>query len=289
MSYKYPNVSVDFGTKTSPGMTFIFHPMLADLLDTLAIKYSSWQFVGTEGKYADEARTQIRVHTMVVLNDENPRVDVGTVRITNRYHRDKGTQLTYSIYNGRIANSRERGHTVTTIDKKLALKTIAKYFTAVPVTERLNDALHDAQQRVSRTYQHVASRIHIKVGTAFPYMKSYIYKHWDDFLATVPESTVPIMREMLALEAELAQLESLKNPSGSGQVSLTVLTEHDKYTVLHNGRISVWDAHALPTEVRQAIGMLKLSEIGAVVPEVGVRMTSSTFSITVPSKCVGQW
>ena len=63
---------------------------------------------------------------------------------------------------------------------------------------------------------------------------------------------------------------------------LTVLIEGDKYVVLHNGNMCVFTQDGLLPEMRQRIGMLKLVDVGSVLPDVGARVRADAFMIIAP-------
>lgn len=285
MTYKYPNVVFDFTAKVPEGAVMALQPMMADLIDTLAVKYAGWQFIAVDGKYTDEHCNRIEAHNFRVMDDSNPRKEIGAIGIHHRYVATSGRrEVCYSIQNRRISHSRSRGYRVVTKDKKLAIKTVANFFTPEPLADRLVEARQLAIDNITnRTHKRTAS-MNLHLATVLPHMQEFVYSHWDEFAATTSADVLDEATRVKTLQEEISGLESLQPKNQKSGKLLTVLIERDKYAVLHDGRVSVLDVDEVPPDMKRAIGMLKLNDVGAVLPGIGVRVANESFYIHVPDE-----
>lgn len=122
----YPNVVLHDDIIKHPTHAtshYTMHPMMAALLDVLAVKYSSWMFKchAVKPGVEVEGRTPVTIIGFLVMDKGDT---VGTVGLDTRYHANRGAERCYKIYNQRISRSRERGSSTLTTNIKHAIKTI---------------------------------------------------------------------------------------------------------------------------------------------------------------------
>ncbi len=273
----YPNVILheDMTAKAShPHNTYTMHPMLAQLLDVLAVKYSQWVFKCSMMR--EREPNKVTIMGFLVLDKGNV---VGKVGLDTRHHRSRGAEQCYKIYNERISKARERGSSTLTTNIKQAVKVIESFFTPAPIRERMNDLcllgrnnLSMEQRRVEREYRNQ----HQEVS---PHIKEYIDAHREHMLQWLPTDVATKVVSTFELRGKAKEVQQMLEDANQ---MLTVLIEGDKYTVLHNGNISVLQQEGLPHDMRQRLGMLKLVESGEALPNVGVRMRPDAFMIVAP-------
>jgi hypothetical protein len=273
----YPNVILheELANKPShPHNTYTMHPMLAQLLDVLAVKYSQWVFKCNSVR--EREPNKVTIMAFSVLDKGSV---VGKVGLDTRYHRSRGSEMCYKIYNERISKARERGSSTLTTNIKQAVRVIESFFTPAPIRERMTDLcllgrnnLSMEQRRVERDYRNQ----HQEVS---PHIKEYIDAHREHMLQWLPTDVAAKVVSTFELRDKAKEVHRMSEDANQ---MLTVLIEGDKYTVLHNGNISVLQQDHLPHDMRQRLGMLKLVESGEALPNVGVRMRPDAFMITAP-------
>lgn len=273
----YPNVILheEMTAKPShPHNTYTLHPMLAQLLDILAVKYSQWVFKCSSFK--EKEPNKVTIMGFSVLDKGNM---VGKVGLDTRYHRSRGSERCYKIYNERISRSRERGSSTLTTNIKHAVKVIESFFTPAPIRERMEDLFNVGRNNLSMEQRRVERDYRDQHHEVSPYIRAYIDKHKEHLMQWLPPDAAAKLVTMFELGTKT---EMMRGMSEAANEMLTVLIEDDKYTVLHNGNISVLQQNHLPQEMRQRLGMLKLVEFGEAIPNVGIRIRSDAFLIVAP-------
>lgn len=279
----YPNVILheDVTAKAShPHNTYTIHPMLAQLLDVLAVKYSQWVFKCSMMR--EREPNKVTIMGFLVLDKGNV---VGKVGLDTRYHRSRGNETCYKIYNERISKARERGTSTLTTNIKQAIRVIESFFTPAPLRERMNDlcllgrnSLSMEQRRAERDHRDAHNEV-------APHIREYINAHREHMLQWLPTDVAAKVVAKYELQDKLTAMQQMSQDANQ---MLTVLIEGDKYTVLHNGNISVLQQDGLPHDMRQRLGMLKLVESGEALPNVGVRVRQDAFMITAPDNFLSE-
>ena len=273
----YPNVILheDITAKAlHPPNTYTMHPMLAQLLDVLAVKYSQWVFKCSMMK--EREPNKVTIMGFLVLDKGNV---VGKVGLDTRYHRSRGNETCYKIYNERISKARERGSSTLTTNIKQAIRVIESFFTPAPIRERMNDLCLLGRNNLSSEQRRVERELREAHNDIAPHIREYIDAH----RAHMMQWLSPDVATQLVAKYELHdKFKAMQQMTQDANQMLTVLIEGDKYTVLHNGNISVLQQEGLPHDMRQRLGMLKLVESGEAVPNVGVRMRPDAFMIVAP-------
>lgn len=273
----YPNVILheEMTAKPShPNNTYTLDPMVAQLLDILAVKYSQWVFKCS--MFKEREPNKVTIIGFLVLDKGNV---VGKVGIDTRYHRSRGSERCYKIYNERISRSRERGSSTLTTNIKHAVKVIESFFTPAPIRERMEDLFNVGRNNLSMEQRRVERDFRDQHQEVSPHIREYIEAHKEHMLQWLSPDIAAKVLVRYELHDKAVAMQQMAKESNE---MLTVLVEGDKYTVLHNGNISVLQQDHLPQEMRQRLGMLKLVEFGEAIPSVGIRIRSDAFLITAP-------
>lgn len=278
----YPNVVLhDDITKhpDHPTSNYTMHPMMAALLDVLAVKYSSWVFkcnaIKTTGAEV-EGRTPVTIMGFLVMDKGDV---VGTVGLDTRYHATRGSERCYKVYNQRLSRARERGSSTLTTNVKHAIKTIETFFTPPPIREQLGAIYYAGRENLDSSYRVASMRVRDYAEDLNPHIQEYININKDQFLQWLSPDNAKLAIAAFEAKGKAQEMEALRE---KGKDMLTVLIEGDKYTVLHNGNMCVFAQDDLLPEMRQRIGMLKLVEPGSVLPDVGTRVNANAFLIVAP-------
>lgn len=254
------------------------HRMLQELADKLVIKYPKWDFIAP----VDSTRLVNDVPTyreLIVQTQHFSPQRVGTINIENRYT-SSGTEQVYALRSPRIRRSRERGDAVMTTKLASAIKTVNKLFTSAPVGEELDDAQMKAWQLLDRSASFSNYEMSDLANQVSPYMQQFVAAHPAEFMAWLPGDDARTLVHKLA-DAKLKK-DAVYDMKDSWGNMLTVLTVGDKYVVrgtTGDGAPVTYSVDEVSEHIRKCVGMLKLSEEGAVVPDIGVRVSSKTFVI----------
>ena len=287
MTYKYPNV--DLNKNIANAITqgeVVVPPFLAELVDKLAVTYPTWCIVA-KNYSRPRADGCIEAQHFEVLNNENPRKNVGTIGVTNRHHHNRGTELCYRVSCHRMAMERERGNELHTKDLKNALKAVKKYFTPPSVSDRL-DEIRDRAASTARSVLFLAeSRQRSDLMDLTPAMLKFVSSNVESFTATLePTGLDPaLLQNVLRIQNELVSLAEF-NKAISAHKVLTMFSVDGKYVVHYDNAISSWDSSELPPEVRERVGMLKLLDVLQVNPSIGMRTGDGGFVIHLPADYV---
>lgn len=254
------------------------HSMLQELADKLVLKHPKWDFVAP----VDSTRLVNGVpvyRELIVQTQQFPPQRVGTINIESRYT-SSGTEMVYALRSPRVSKHRERGDAVMTTKLASAIKVVNKLFTSAPVTE----VIEDAEVTAYRLLDRAASFSHYEVGdlasTVSPYIQQFVAAHPAEFMAWLPNE------ESRTLVTRLADAQEKKNAmydmKDSWENMLTVLTVGDKYVVRKTkgeSEVLTYSVSEVSEHIRKCVGMLKLAEENAVIPDIGVRVNHKTFVI----------
>lgn len=268
MTYKYPNVDLSYPGLHVDGLEVTVQPFLAQLVDAIAVKYPTWLLIGTRGTEFDN---KVLVRSFKIMNNNNPREEIGVIGVGHRYGKSGQKELVFEISCQRLLMARDRGSQLRTKELKIAMKAVKQHFTPLPVAALLDEVRNKASDFVRSTIHRYGNNLSHTRNKAYSVMQHYIKSNVQAFMATLAAPEQELMNTLLEQETALDYINALETEIKTDKV-LTVLTEDDKYVVRYDGRISVWDSEELPYTVRQRIGMLKLTDPNIVVEGVGIKI-----------------
>jgi len=276
MTYKYGNVILDTSELmhrippkddgTPPDLRV--GGFMAELIDTLAVKYPLWLF---ELSYISSVSNDtVEAVRFDVFNEDNPRKQVGWVSISSRYV--QGIRETvYAVGGERVTQMRERGSDIHTKFVKVAVKAVNKYFTPAPLDERLPQVQVSGSRVIHYALQKAKSDVACNQQDIQHAFDKFIEANWSMFLSGLNPQELELAIERVELARSCEELSKLHHETLNKQNMLTLIIENDKYIVQSIKGISVYSSEELPEEVRMKIGMLKLTDIQEVLPNIGVR------------------
>lgn len=277
MSYKYPNVDLSYPGLHASGLEVTVQPFLAQLVDAIAVKYPAWLLIGGSGTESDN---KVVARKFRVMNDANPREEVGVIGVGHRYGKSGHRELVFEISCPRLSMARDRGSVLRTKELKVAMKAVKQHFTPLPVSAQLDEVRSKAGDFVRSTAFRYGNELTTTRNKLYPLMQQYVSRNLQAFMATLEVPEQELMNTMLEQETAFGYIKLLETEIKADKV-LTVLIEDDKYVVRYDGRISAWGSEELPHTVRQRIGMLKLTDPNIVVEGVGVK-TNKGFIVALP-------
>lgn len=277
MSYKYPNVDLTYPGFQIEGKEVVVQPFLAQLVDAVAVKYPTWLLIGVNGTELDNT---VSVRRFKVMNDKNPREDVGTIALGHRYSNDGTREFVFELSCQRLTMARDRGSVLRTKEVKVAMKAVKQHFAPLPVAAQLDEVRIKASDFIRSTSHRYGNELTTTRSKLYPLMQHYVRNNLQAFMATLAAPEQELMNTLVEQETAFDCIKTLEKDISLDKV-LTVLTQDDKYVVRYDGRISVWDSDQLPHVVRQRIGMLKLTDPNIIVEGVGVK-TKQGFIVVLP-------
>lgn len=250
------------------------HKDLYPLVDTLMKERPTWRYKSSEPIYQGSETYFIR---QLFIYDGNE--VLGKLWLDHYWN---GGQARFYFTNHRLNLNSNR--TSFSSKPKVAAKRILKAFHMKTPTERAAEA----QQRVNKAVQ-------VNLGkTRWPYQRAkmaveaplldYAIKHWDEIKDELgPDAIKSDYPTIAQSHAENVALDQMFN----GGMGLTVLIEaNDTYSLTKSAgqthHVVSYTDSALPEYVRSALGLLKLVEDNAYIPDVGLRVSNNLFYITSP-------
>jgi len=284
MAYKYPNVkSSRWDMVKGEHIELDVHEHMMPFIDALAVKYPQWEFVSANVRYTGEDNNTPKSSSFKVFNDENPRVEIGDVRLGYKYDKNGNNTPSYVVYNSRLAMDRERGHTFETIKLPLAMKAVNKYFNPPPVIEILEQVLTLGVGQYRHT---VAFKERAAQNTEYQLdasQKAFIRANWESYKASVDPTTLEVVERYETQVDDFKRIAKI----GNNNNFYAVVIHKDQYVVSFNDKVTTYDVNTIPIELRAQLGLLKLIEEGDLLEDVGVR-TKQGFLVFLPKDEVNE-
>jgi hypothetical protein len=281
MAYKYPNVKSGREYSNSSEEMDV-HEDVAPFIDALAVKYPHWEFRTNNIKYSGVDNEIIKAYGFKVFNDANPREEVGEIKGSYKYVKDK-KHVSYVVYNRRLAYDRERGHCFETTKLPLAMKAVHKYFNPPPVVE----VLEHVMTRGVGQYNHVVAHKERAARNTEHYLQAskeqFIKDNWDKYLGSLTDTVLGVA---LKYKEEFNDYLRMFNVQ-KNNYAVAVVIQNNEYVVSCNDKITTYDVNTIPIDLKAQIGLLKLMEEGDVLEDVGVR-TKEGFLVFLPKDEVNE-
>jgi hypothetical protein len=250
-------------------------PPAFEFLVKAALKYPTWRFAlqsfRDTPKELESGVKAVMPCAAKVYNDKG--IEVGIVELSSWNYRCEVVEFK----NERIRRAIERGISKKTSKPDVALKLLSKWFTAPPLTEKMEIAQGTVTARASTASSSHRSNLRGNQTTVMnallPFITSNIDRLWD--------------KMQLPNNANLT-LEQFKDSIANHQIAesvmssacLTVLIEDDKYVVHEaNSPIRVMTSSELPEDMRRSIGLLKLSDKGQFIRDRGFNAGDNLFLV----------
>jgi len=276
-----PNVMAELYKDRAYG-TPVVHPYTAPFLDALVKKYPNWKFVGQVHRYSGASSsgdTNISIFKVVEGNQ--------TIGLITAEHHYKFNQR-YAVTNKRIDRLRYRGSWTYTKDLKKAIKLVSDNFSSLTTEELLeaatsnvNSKLNDITGGPRRAYDGIVRDLN-------PRILNYAAAHWEE-VASSP-IMAGISRQVLdsfpAKHAAMLEAKAFNDSyyGHNGIMSGVVVTVNNRgeYVVQDrlDKKVAMFSPQDLPEGLKTKLGMLKLSDAGVHVPDVGVKADDSTFFVS---------
>lgn len=272
----YPNIHFS-------NSTVIYH-FLQPLIFKLAETHPDWKFI--EHRRVLDSENNAAAAGFIIrfaATDE----ELGQVSLGRRRMRDgsRTREDIFDIYNTRIQQGRERGHSYMTNKLKDAIKAVNKSFFPKTLDELIDEAYDKADFYVrqhaidaERKYTHAMNGLHV-------HLFNYAKQDWEGFTASIPSGDTQVIamaNNVDELRGDHSQAQSMWHELNN-KTMLTVHFVDGKYIVGQGSDRTVYESDTLPMDIRQQVGMLKLVPEQEVIPDVGLRI-GNTYIIMQPNQ-----
>lgn len=251
---------------------------LHEIMWKVIVENPTWEFkvheyYGSVKSETADTRPRITVSKFAVFKDGE---EIG--KIDRDYRYDAGGHI-FSITSNAIRNERERVGAYRTKDAKKALAAIKKTFSNKSVGERVNEALSEATQVVSRQAGQKRGNHQSALHSLIPLMKAFAFvENTDAFKRyAVNNGQAHQLAKIRETEAEMLTVTDIEAKFKTDKGTSLVLLSNGKYVVKTGDEVQLYDDNTLPLDMRGKLGMLKLVEPEQMIEGVGCRATTEVF------------
>lgn len=243
----------------------VVHPSMARFIDALRVKRPTWRFKSTEAVYYIEGQ-ELRNFIVYDGNEQLGRV------WTDRHWRTAEERYYYN--NHRLEKSRQRNGGGFSTKVAVAVKKVLDQFSTKSLDELAEEAaakVTNVTAAVFSTASYAYSSAKQKVTKA---LQTYIEANWETLKPYTTGCDDIDLRELRLHYDATDKAYQSRDRDGSA----TVFMHGDQMVMNRKGsEAKVVTLADLTDKQRAALGMLKLMEDKAFIPEVGVRVDRETF------------
>lgn len=267
----WPVASVD-ASNTERAKESIVHPFMVPLIEALQLKRPHWEFEATGmGNRGVGEYSQNVLHSTFDVYDNGERL--GTI-----YREYRGDSNVYAAKSHRISGKRQIGTSKMSKHLKVIVSEVLREMYPRTVTEIADEkyktsfeAMRQASYKDKRIFTQTVDKLN---GAMLAYLSTG--DKWREFEAV--EDTPEIMKAKASLKS---QAESARIATDIAASSHVVLIERPRDIIVKgsNGLSHASSLELLPDDVKTKLALLKMSETGTLIPEVGIRTGADTFYI----------
>jgi hypothetical protein len=247
-------------------------PFLSHLLYRLVKYHPDWKFI-SERRYVKYvgARCDATRYYIFAGMEYLGYIDVGLYRDGER---------SYGLGGPRFDAADTRKSLKYTKDLKKAIKIADEFFKCKTLKEQCRGLITKAQVEShayyatkERVYSHVVSKL-------IRPMADYVVDQLPEFIAYLDKAGTSYPEGLTNLKAILEERDqaiALRDKTG-----YVVITSDNTYLLCRirgGDKAQYIETDEIPPEMRGKLGMLKLLDVGAIVPEIGIRLSDTGFFI----------
>lgn len=274
MKYRYTEIGIRnvmmAEDLSDPCIETVVHPALTPLLEKLAAVRPTWKFIGhTRALRSEGPRFAFRFRVY------DGQEELGEVATEYR-----GEGQAFRIDNPRLQAKRVRGYATYTKDLNKAFKLVIKSFGSKTSNERLTEAAEKAEEAVKRAAVYrrsLSSHAYFHLQDA---IRDFALDNWEVFadVAKAKGVVATALEEFPTLYEDYAAAKVMEEAFDDKRGTL-VYVRGSEYFLRTGGEVKLATSEELPDHVRRAVGMLKLSEDGQFIPNMGVRAKEDVFYV----------
>lgn len=262
-------------TKHDPNTVYKIDEFVSTIVPVLARRNPSWEFISPKNEYASTASDGTKVVRRFNVYGDGELL--GTV-----WKESNGYCPVYAYDNERLKAKRQRGYYKSTQDKTKAVREIERSFYSKTDDELLVKA---REQAFTMAYGVAAQRSGAWMRERMRLEEAaldYVLENWGSLGPLVVKDDPERVAKVPQIREAAHEGEEFKAEAVNGRVT-TVLIRRDRYLTVRKGASEdikkEYTSDTLPSELRLAIGFLKLQDPGGFIPGVGVRASADTFLV----------
>lgn len=290
---KLANISLDIKNLRPEHTRAEVYKGLVPVLEKLATKkLGRWKIVGAgissrlsllslDNSPEDLA---VFVDFKVYENDEH----IGSISMRRGWRGRQSIEL-FGVTSERIEKWRGSRCTKETTKEDVAIRTALKYFVPTSMDEVIQKQLKEADRIFREIRAHANNKLSRLTANSemLPLFAQYAHENLDSFQKFMEQSGVDVLTYDADMFGDILRNHQIVNSVAKYETAVVVLVDSLMYVVTKDAQgqetkqVFNEDDPAIPEHVRGKVGLLKLSEDGQVVENVGVRINNNTFTIII--------
>lgn len=247
--------------------TAVVHPDLLALIDELRAKRPTWRFKSTERVYNNEGQM---LHNFTVYEGDE---EIGTIWRDSHW---RTGEARYCYNNHRLEKARQRGHGGFSTKIKVATKKILETFGTKSLDELAEEAVKKVTNVSASTFSNANFAYQGAKKKVMNALETYIEANWEKLK---PYTTGLDHIDLRDLRQQRDAADSAYTARDRGE-SVILFMYGDKMVMHRKGApTKTVTLDDLTEKQRAGLGMLKLMDDRAFIPDVGIRVDSETFHL----------
>lgn len=263
-----------------PNTRFLAHKYMVPFLDRLVRLRPKWVFKTHRGTIANNSHggiDLIATYFDVFQGDEMlGEIGVNTTARTGEVKAD------YLYDTERLRDGRQRGSWNKTTKMDKAVKSILKAFYPKTVGERVEEGREAVASKlnanVSRKF-HQFNDLFRSLGSELTH---FIMDNWEEMEPRLRAAGACVREGTLNAFEEWKTMQSLQEARSEGRGYDIIIRGSDyimSSVVDGDVKVDIKSTEQLPESIRRDLGLLKLTDVGTILPEIGLRQSSNTYFV----------
>lgn len=265
----------------------MLHPNMVEYVERLMTAKPNWKFVCMrvygQPRMPDGKTTYNWGFVRVYENNEQ----LGELDYTHT-NRNGDSLLTFCYDSHRLVESRKRGSWSKTTNLNKAVKETLKALRPRDVGEQVKLRMETVKSVVggaAATRRHTFSSAFSNIHKAAP---NFVMRFWDRIKPLLDEAGLNYSDDLPELYESMQDATAMDDAI-TREDGVTIIVRQNDYIVsrvnsLGARTLDIMSSEQLPDEVRRKLGMLKLLEVKAYAPNMGVRCSEDTYFIRLGEK-----
>lgn len=290
---KLANISLDTKNLKPEHTRAEVYKGLVPVLEKLATKkLGRWKIVGTDiaGRFSRISLDTSFPEDLAVFldfkvyeNDEH----IGSISMRRGWRGRKQVEL-FGVTSERIEKWRGSRCTKETTKEDVAIRTALKYFVPTSMDEVIQKQLKEADRVCREIRSHANNKLSRLTAQSemLPAFARYAHANLDSFQKFMEQSGDGLKYDADTFD-DILRNHGIVNSVAKYETAVVVLVDSQMHIVTKDAQgqetkqVFNEDDPAIPEHVRGRVGLLKLSQDGQVVENVGVRINNKTFTIII--------
>lgn len=258
---------------------FVVHPDMVPVIEKLTLLRPRWKYVSS--RYS-MMRSDLGVRYVYNFEVYDNGEKLGDLDMGISWRKGQAVRI-YQYDTERLRKVRQRGGWTSSANIDTALKGIIKHFVPKNTTEQLTDRLSIVRQKLTVESNRAGQKFRNAFGPILDGFPALVMNNWDTMSAVLREHGMAVPTDLPEIHADVEANKALYDALTRDEGVVIYLRGTDYLTVraTHNGppKSALCSSEELAPNVRRALGMLKLTEVGQPLPGVGMRCAPDTYFV----------